>query len=74
MVKVEAMVCGQSHKNFLKIRDLRITCRYFWCTVYKFRNVYLKSEKFVELEIKTSPTKISLLKHKIGRNVAKSAL
>ena len=29
----------------------------FWCTVYKPRSVQLKSEKFVELEIKISQKK-----------------
>ena len=58
MVKVKAIVCGQSHEFFfLKIRDLRITYRYFGVPYTNFETYILKSERFVELEIKASPTK-----------------
>ena len=48
----------------------------FWCTVYKPRNVHFKKVKNLsnqKLKLRQEKTN-SLLKHKTGQNVAKSAL
>ena len=55
--KVKAPIAGQSHEFFLKLEIYESLIAILVYRIQTSKHRFLKSEKFVELEIKTSPRK-----------------